>query len=68
LAWIISPFGFTLAIFSLFLYIKSKRLKLEDFKFQLTTSEISSTVSESNTDDTDHRPIVTGRRTGIKDK
>jgi hypothetical protein len=32
LAWIISPFGLILAIFSIFLFIKSQRLRIEDFK------------------------------------
>ncbi len=65
LAWILSPFGLTLAIFSLFLYIKSKRLKIEDFKFQTTTISVDPSLNEDDTDD--QRSIITGRRIGIKD-
>ncbi|CAF3466928.1 unnamed protein product [Rotaria sp. Silwood1] len=66
LGLIISPFGFTLAIFSLFLYIKSKRLKIEDFKFQSTTNEDYNSISEDTIEIDDRQAIVTGRRTGIK--
>lgn len=68
LAWLLSPFGLTLAIFSLFLYIKSKRLKIQDFRFQSTiTNEVSGSISESNFGDNDQQSIMTGRRVGLKD-
>lgn len=34
LAWILSPFGVTLALFSLVLYIQSQRLTLDHFRIQ----------------------------------
>ncbi|CAF2727309.1 unnamed protein product [Rotaria sp. Silwood2] len=40
LSWIISPFGFLLILFSLVLYVKSHRLKIEDFKLSITTEII----------------------------
>ncbi|CAF1350298.1 unnamed protein product [Rotaria sp. Silwood1] len=40
LSWIISPFGFILILFSLILYIKSHRLKIEDFKLRIITTKI----------------------------
>ena len=69
LAWLLSPFGLALEIFSLFLYIKSKRLKIQDFQFQSTTTinEVSGSISENNFDDNDQQSIMTGRRVGLKD-
>jgi len=69
LAWIISPFGFTLAIFSAILYIKSQRLKIQDFKFQTaaTTIILDDSFNENEIDVNDQRPIITGRRIGNKD-
>ncbi|CAF0901873.1 unnamed protein product [Adineta ricciae] len=66
LAFILSPFGLTLGILSLLLYIKSQRLKLSDFRFQTATDDLNSSIAESNLDDDDERPIVTGRRSGVK--
>lgn len=34
LAWILSPFGISLGGFSLYLYIRSQRLQLTDFRIQ----------------------------------
>lgn len=34
LAWILSPFGISLGLFSLYLYIRSQRLQLTDFRIQ----------------------------------
>jgi hypothetical protein len=47
LSWIISPFGLILSIFSIILYIKSHRLKLEDFKLKLLikTNEIINPIN-----------------------
>ncbi|CAF4158500.1 unnamed protein product [Rotaria sp. Silwood2] len=67
LALIMSPFGFILAIFSLFLYVKSKRLKMEDFKFQSTTNDQDNSISENIIEIEDRQAIITGRRIGIKD-
>lgn len=70
LAWIISPFGLTLALFSLFLYIKTKRLKIEDFKFSRITSiniNDSFTENEHEINVSDQEPIVSGRNIGDKD-
>ncbi|CAF0776147.1 unnamed protein product [Adineta steineri] len=67
LAFFLSPFGLTLAIFALFLYIKSRRLKIEDFKFQSTPNSPNSSINESHIDDTDQQPIIAGRRSGVKD-
>lgn len=50
LSWIISPFGLMLPIFSLLLYIKSHRLKLEDFKFKLL-NKINENIHSINGDD-----------------
>ena len=66
LAFILSPFGLTLGILSSLLYIKSQRLKLSDFRFQTATDDLNSSIAESNLDDDDERPIVTGRRSGVK--
>jgi hypothetical protein len=52
-----------LALFSLFLYIQSKRLKSEDFQFPTMIND----ADEIDVDGNDQRPIVTGRRTGNKD-
>ena len=48
LAWILSPFGITLALFSLVLYVMSQRLTLEDFRFPRinTQSEEILTINE----------------------
>ncbi len=50
LSWILSPFGLILIIFSIFLYIKSHRLKLEDFKlkFSTKTNEIIQPINQDN--------------------
>lgn len=66
LAWIISPFGVTLALFSLFLYVKSKLLTKDDFKFQSFTNDNDDSINENIIDVDDQRSIITGRRTGIK--
>ena len=62
LAWILSPFGLTLALFSLFLYIKSKRLRREDFRLQSMTIIPADTSSVN-----DEQPILTGRTSTSKD-
>ncbi|UJR16488.1 hypothetical protein I4U23_003391 [Adineta vaga] len=59
LAFLLSPFGLTLAIISLLLYIKSKRLKIEDFRFKSTTDDLDSSTADSYLDDNDQRPIIT---------
>lgn len=66
LAWIISPFSLPLAIFSLFLYVKSKRLELTDFKLQPATISHEDSISDNTVDVDDQQPLVSGRRTGIK--
>lgn len=43
-SWIISPFGSILIIFSIVLYIKSHRLKIEDFKL----IEINEVINQIN--------------------
>lgn len=58
LAFIISPFGLPLAVFSVFLYIKSKRLKVEDFQLQ----------SEPNIERNDQQSVNKSRRMVIKDR
>lgn len=67
LAWFISPFGLTLALFSLFLYIKSQRLRIEDFKFKSTPISLNSSFNEQEVNINDEQPIITGRRFGDKD-
>jgi hypothetical protein len=50
LSWIISPFGLFLPICSIILYIKSHRLKSEDFKLkiQIKTNELIDLINEDN--------------------
>ena len=68
LAWIISPFGLTLAVFSFILYLKSKRLQIEDFKFQSMTNNNDDSIDGNIIHVNDLWPILTtSRRTGIKD-
>ncbi|CAF4578717.1 unnamed protein product [Rotaria sp. Silwood2] len=67
LAFIISPFGLPLAIFSLFLYVKSKRLKMKDFKIQLVKTDNDNSVSENIIEVDEYRCIAIGTRTAIKD-
>ncbi|CAF4268771.1 unnamed protein product [Rotaria socialis] len=59
LAWIISPFGVALAAFSSFLFLKSKRLKIEDFKFQSITNEHDDSINENIIEGDDQQSIVT---------
>jgi hypothetical protein len=49
-SWIISPFGLFLPICSVILYIKSHRLKLEDFKLKLLkkTNEIMNPINQDS--------------------
>ncbi|CAF4143728.1 unnamed protein product [Rotaria sordida] len=42
LSWILSPFGLILVLFSLILYVKSHRLKIEDFKLKKATETMIS--------------------------
>ncbi|CAF3775166.1 unnamed protein product [Rotaria magnacalcarata] len=47
LSWIISPFGLILVLFSMILYLKSHRLKIEDFKLK-KTNEIINSINQDN--------------------
>ncbi|CAF3242403.1 unnamed protein product [Rotaria socialis] len=48
LSWIISPFGLILVLFSMILYLKSHRLKIEDFKLKKTNEIINSTNQDNS--------------------
>ncbi|CAF3498337.1 unnamed protein product, partial [Rotaria sp. Silwood2] len=67
LAFIISPFGLTLAVFSLFLYRKSQRLKIEYFKLQSIANDYNNSTYENTIGFDNEQCIVTSRRAGIKD-
>ncbi|CAF0820817.1 unnamed protein product [Rotaria sordida] len=67
LALPMSPFGITLALFSIFLYAKSNLLKMEDFKFQSITNDRENSTNVNTIETDDQQAFVTGRRTGIKD-
>lgn len=55
-AWFLSPFGWSLALISIYLQWKTTRLETNDFHL------IRSKINEN-----DERPIVTGRKLNEKD-
>ena len=48
LSWILSPFGMILAFISITLYVKSHRLKIEDFKLN-SSAKINEIMRPINT-------------------
>lgn len=66
-ALILSPFGLILSLFSLGLYIQTKRLTIEQFRFPQMTNQTDEISSENEIDVTDQTLIVPGRRETHKD-
>ncbi|CAF3963454.1 unnamed protein product, partial [Rotaria sp. Silwood2] len=67
LAWILSPFSLILAIFSFYLYGKSKQLKIGDFKLlQSTTNSYHCSIRRNTIEMDNGQNIITSRRAEVK--
>ena len=67
-AWILSPFGLILSLFSLGLYVQTKRLTLEHFRFpRVTNHQSDERLDDPEIDVNDQTLIIPGRRETDKD-